>query len=200
MPPGRSQPAGQAPGGQAPGGRAPTGRAQPAGPDDPGAAAAARDALGRRRLLVAAALALALLVQGAYSFVVVPEPYPAVRMPSFAGAPTPRGLFGTTTLDVTVLYADGSRLTPDVAEFLAPVRPSAARDSADHVFAPGGNRRSPRPVDDPAVRAFVAERAAALGGGRTPVAVDFCWRAGSVDARTGRYADMPPCDVMRVAL
>lgn len=153
-----------------------------------------------RRLVVVLALGLGLLVQGAYSFLVVPEPYPAIRMPSFGGAPDAQGLFPTTIVDITITYRDGTELNPGVEDLMGQFRHSAQRRSLDFVFLPENNEAGPRPVDDPEVRSWLADRATVLGGGREPESVRFCWRAGDVDVHTGGYVNMPACELTRIAL
>jgi hypothetical protein len=83
---------------------------------------------------------------------------------------------------------------------MRPFRESAARKSANYLFSPAANDKSPRPIDDPEVRAYLRTRAEAVGGGRKPTAVEFCFADADVDVRTRTYVNVPACDSVRVTL
>lgn len=143
--------------------------------------------LGRRRLAGVVLFGSLLLGQGVYSFAVEPEPYPAVRMPSFGAAPTRDGLFPSRMVSITVTYVDGSVANPRVSELMNGVRFSAARPTLDFAFAPG------KTIDQPS-RSWLQDRARDIGPGSDPESVEICWQNAAVDVRNAHIVNAKPCE------
>lgn len=143
--------------------------------------------LAKRRLMALAVFGGLLLSQGVYSFAVEPEPYPAVRMPSFGASPTRAGLFPGRMAYVKVTYADGSTVNPRISEIMDGVRFSAARPTLNYVFKPG------KAVDDQ-TRLWLKTRAKAVGDGSEPTAVEVCWQDAAVDVHNAQVVGAKPCE------
>lgn len=150
--------------------------------------------LGRKALIAALFLA-ALVVQAGVSFVLEPEPYPAVKMPSFGDAPNASGIFPTTVASLIVSYKDGTSLTPHVTELFSDFRFSSARYSLDYLFKPG----SGRPVDAEVLQ-WLDASARKLAPGKLPERIDMCWQKTDLDVRDGTYKSMSPCESVRITL
>jgi hypothetical protein len=148
-----------------------------------------------RRALLTVAFGVALVVQAAVSFVVEPEPYPAIKMPSFGDAPKSSGIFPTSIASATITYTDGSTLTPHISELLDDFRFSSAQYSFDYVFKPGSGRAA-----DPEVTEWLAARARELAPGRVPDRVDMCWQKAALNIRSAEYESLTPCESVRIKL
>ncbi|GGI05182.1 hypothetical protein [Egicoccus halophilus] len=99
---------------------------------------------------------------------VLAEPYPALYQPSFASAPADGDVVVTTTPRVTVDYADGSVGHYDHVEVMAAA--GVARIAVfDHAF------RDDERAEAAQTRAWLRDRLAELGGGRTPTHAEIAW-------------------------
>lgn len=153
----------------------------------------------RRQVIAVAALGIALLGQGLYSFATRPEPYPTVRMPGFGDAPTPSGMFANSGLEVTVRLKDGTELHPNPVDLAGDLRYSAARASLDYAFKPGADgERNPRSTD-PEVLDWLSTRTMDLGG-QPASEVEFCWRKAVIDITDGTVTRPGECEVATVKL
>lgn len=148
--------------------------------------------LARRRLAGVILFGVLLIAQGVYSFAVEPEPYPAIRMPSFGAAPTRDGLFPSRVVSITVTYVDGSTENPRVYEIMNGVRFSAARPALNFAFAPG------KAIDD-ATRTWLRDRAREVGRGADPARVEICWQDAAVEVRNAHIVNAKPCEMTVVA-
>lgn len=143
--------------------------------------------LAKRRLTALVAFGGILLAQGVYSFAVEPEPYPAVRMPSFGAAPTRAGLFPTRMVRISVAYTDGTTASLKVSQLMDGIRFSAARPSLNYAFKPGKQI-------DAETRSWLEARAEAVGDGRKPASVEICWQDAAVDVRNASVVNAKPCE------
>ncbi|MFI5435297.1 hypothetical protein ACHMZP_26030 [Rhodococcus baikonurensis] len=153
-----------------------------------------------RRLIAITALAVVLLVQGAYSFGVRPEPYPTIRMPSFGGVPNADGKFSGSGLDITLHYADGSTMSPNPVDLAGDIRYSSARASLDYAFRPSGAGERNTRTADPELVEWLRNRSVEIGSGAIPDSVEFCWRKTIVDITDGTVASTDTCETTRVDL
>lgn len=142
-----------------------------------------------KRALVLVAFVGALVVQAGASFIIEPEPYPAVRMPSFGSAPNKAGIFPTVAATAKITFTDGTTLEPHVSELMNDFRFSAARYSFDYMFKPTSSVEPDQEVLD-----WLAGEARELGGGREPDRIDMCWRKNDLDIRTGTYSRVGECE------
>lgn len=148
--------------------------------------------LARRRLAGVILFGGLLFVQGVYSFAVEPEPYPAIRMPSFGAAPTKDGLFPSRMVSIKVTYVDGSTGNPRVSELMNGVRFSAARPTLNFALAPG------KSIDEP-TRSWLRDRAKEVGPGADPANVEICWQDAAVDIRNAHVVNAQPCETTVVS-
>ena len=148
-----------------------------------------------RRALVVVAFLSALVVQSGVSFAVEPEPYPAIKMPTFADAPKASGIFPTSVVSLTITYQDGSTITPHVSEVFDEFRFSSARYSLDYLFKPGADR----PIDSE-VTEWLAANARDLAPGKVPDRIDMCWQKADLDIRSAEYENLSPCEAVRIEL
>lgn len=148
-----------------------------------------------RRALITVAFLSALVVQAGVSFVVEPEPYPAVKMPAFGDAPKPSGLFRTSVASITITYKDGSTLTPPVSELFDDFRFSSARYSLDYVFKPDSGRTA-----DAEVIEWLTRNARDLASGKDPQHIDMCWKVADLNIRSAEYENVSPCTTARIEL
>lgn len=157
------------------------------------------EARKRRELIIVVVVAVALILQGLYSFSTRPEPYPTVRMPGFGDAPKSSGKFANNGVEISVVLANGAVLHPSPDELAGDVRYSSARPTLDYVFRPKANgERNPK-ADDPEVIAWLSSRVAEL----SPVPareVLFCWRKRVVDISDASAELVGPCESENVAL
>lgn len=152
-----------------------------------------------RRLPILVGFWFVLGVQAAFAVAVV-EPYPALVMPSFAGAAEANGHFPTTRLDISITYDEGPGIATTSSELMDGFRFSSALPSVRYMFHPDGAGVRRGLVEDLDVRAWLTERARALGDGRDPAAVNFCWRDEILDVDDGSLSSDGPCDDVLVTL
>ncbi len=147
------------------------------------------------RALTTMAFIGALVIQAGISFIVEPEPYPAVRMPSFGSAPNKSNMFPTDVASVKITYSDGTTLEPHVSELLSSFRFSSARYSFDYVFKPG----SPGTPDQEVIT-WLAGQARELAGGKNPKQIEMCWYKTELDIRSATYKNIGECDAVVIKL
>lgn len=157
-----------------------------------------RSATSRRSRLTKSSITLIVLIsvlaaQGLISFVVRPEPYPAIRMPSFGDAPTADGKFANTALDIVVLERDGQETNLSAQQAVGDARFSSARPILDKAFKPLEDGASNPNSKDPIVLGWFKDNLEHIG--LSPKSVSLCWRTREVDIVDAeyRYTGKPEC-------
>ena len=132
--------------------------------------------------------AILLVVQGYFSFVIKPEPYPSIRMPNFGFAAAEDGTFEISMARAEVLTSDGSLQSLSPAELMAEFRFSTARPSYDYLFLSDQS-----PGVTPAVKNWLRERIKQLGMPGSPVEIRMCWHRPSVSVKDASIVRDTPC-------
>jgi hypothetical protein len=128
------------------------------------------------------------------------EPYPGIRLPGFAGAPTSDETFSANRLEVTIEMSDGSHVEPDLVQFAGPFGYSALKPTLNFVFRPSEDGHQNPRAADPAVITWLRERAEDVSPDQDPVAVRFCWRTTTIDITDGSTLQASPCEITEMRL
>jgi hypothetical protein len=132
-----------------------------------------------RRVWIAIALLVVLLVQGAYTLLAAREPFPSVSMPSFAVPTLSRtGHIDLAETKIEIQYSDGTGRTILPERFMAPMDISESRFTIDYLFRPDD---ADAPVLKPATIEWMKKRAEALSASKQPVGLEFSWRPIDLD-------------------
>lgn len=145
-----------------------------------------------RRVLILLGLIFMLAVQGAYSFVTTPEPYPTIRMPSFGSATSADGSFVADQVKIHVAFADGSDVAVKPAELMDAFSYSSSGPALLHVFGPDAPQVSPE------VTSWLKYQVADLNPSSSPASVTFCFQDADVDVDTGDLINVGPCQTRKV--
>lgn len=152
-----------------------------------------------RRLTILAVFSVALGTQAAFAVAVV-EPYPSLIMPAFAGAANSEGQYATTRLEISIQYEDGFQVHPHEIDLMDGFRFSSALPSAKYMFHPDGDGAKSGLHEGGDVKSWLSEQARALGGGREPSFINFCWHEETIDVDDASVTDNGPCKNMRIDL
>ena len=128
------------------------------------------------------------------SFLVHPQPYPAVRMPRFAVAPNAHGLLAASSLEITVGFASGPDRRVAPADLSGDVRSTQVQAMLAHAF------RGKQQADLDAELLGWLDRRVAEVDPRHATEVTFCWRSARVDVARAAVASSGPCDLTRIRL
>lgn len=141
------------------------------------------------RTITVAFFGLLLVFQGFLSFVVVPEPYPAIRMPQFGRAAASDGTLQVSIIRAEVVNQDGSILRVSPGDLMSDFRASSAGPSFDYLFSPGKSERI-----TPAVKQWLTDKISEVDGGKTPTELRICFRASRVSAVDATILSQKPCE------
>jgi hypothetical protein len=147
----------------------------------------------RRNLALIVVFCGLLLVQSAWVRRTLPEPYPAIEMPSFGRAPSASGHMPLRIVTIVVGGEDGSRTSPTVGEFMGDMRFSVTRSALDHAFRGTGEI-------DPETMDWLRDRAAESMDSGVPAYVEFCWQTGVLDIHEAEPVTLEPCTTRRIEL
>lgn len=149
---------------------------------------------GPWRTVLVGAFLLALILQGFVSFAVRPEPYPAIRMPSFGLAATAEGTYEVTFVSAIARFADGSTEKVTPSAIMEPFRFSTARPSWDYLFGPRSDLEP-----GASALAWLSDRVEELTG-RRAAELAMCWRTADVSIVDAAVRDEKPCEWKRFEL
>jgi hypothetical protein len=157
------------------------------------ARAVPRGRRSRRNAVIVVGFAALLVVQGALSFLITPEPYPAIRMPSFGQALARDGIMPVTVTRVVISSGDQER-TVAASDLMEPLRYSAAGPTLDYAF-----RGDPDRLSDDA-KDWLRGRARAVSGLADPESIRLCWDQLLVNVEDLSIGREKPCEWIEVEL
>lgn len=147
------------------------------------------------RTVLVAAFGCVLIMQGYYSFATRPEPYPTVRMPSFAYTAASDGTFELVMTRADVLFEDGTVRPVEVSDLMSDFRYSTARPSYDFLFLKSDTSQAP-----PALRDWIRERVELLHPGVRAVRIDMCWQPTRLSVKDASIVSKDGCVLRTVKL
>ena len=160
---------------------------------------AQRPNTANRRLVALAVFILFLGAQLAWSLLSDREPYPVVKMPSFALQAETEGTVLSRPQLTTITYEDGTVITPAVRELMGEdFRYSAVGPSYDYAFRPENNAGGKGALSDPEMISWLSSRAQVLNEKSEVVSMEFCWKDTRLDIATGQPVSTQPCEIMRL--
>lgn len=141
------------------------------------------------RLVTVTVFGALLVVQGFFSFIILPEPYPTIRMPGFGLAATTDGTLPVVIAHAEAIDENGSVQAISPTSLMNQFRFSTARPSYDYLF---GTTSNPALIT-PEVKEWLRNRIEVVSGGTRAVEVRMCWQKTDVSVFDASLVRQEPC-------
>lgn len=139
------------------------------------------------RTVLVCSFAALLALQGYLSFIVHPEPYPSIRMPSFGVAAASDKTFGVTFASAEATARDGTTRPISIPQLMEEFRYSTARPSYDYLFLSA----DPSSIT-PSVKNWLRDRIETTTG-IEPTELRMCWQKNLISVVDSTVVKEAPC-------